>query len=69
MKAPPHNMPLRYNVCPTDLVDVVPGAATASASWCEGESRVKGEGVAEKPSKKKPRYLTSPHQCANSGVT
>jgi len=34
MKAPPHNMPLRYNVCPTDLVDVVPGAATASASWC-----------------------------------
>jgi putative SOS response-associated peptidase YedK len=23
MKAPPHNMPPRYNVCPTDPVDVV----------------------------------------------
>ena len=23
MEAPPHNMPPRYNVCPTDPVDVV----------------------------------------------
>ncbi len=23
MKAPPHNMPPRYNVCPTEPVDVV----------------------------------------------
>jgi putative SOS response-associated peptidase YedK len=23
MKAPPHNLPPRYNICPTDPVDVV----------------------------------------------
>jgi putative SOS response-associated peptidase YedK len=28
MKAPPHNLPPRYNICPTDLVDVVRAVET-----------------------------------------
>jgi hypothetical protein len=31
IKAPPHNLPPRYNICPTDPVDVVTGRTTSYA--------------------------------------
>ncbi len=31
IQAPPHNLPPRYNVCPTDPVDVVTERGAASA--------------------------------------
>ena len=37
LPAPPHNMPPRYNICPTDPVDVVTSrTANATLSACAG---------------------------------
>ncbi len=33
MKAPPHNLPSRYNVCPTDPIDVVTVALLSAAAF------------------------------------
>jgi len=45
MKAPPHNMPPRYNICPTDPVDVVRetdgkrGLVPMRWAWCHAGGR------------------------------
>ena len=37
MEAPPHNLRPRYNICPTDPVDVVTAeVASANSSPCAG---------------------------------
>ena len=47
IKAPPHNLPPRYNICPTDPVDaVIEPEAIATSSACGGDSCVV---VAEAP--------------------
>ena len=48
MDAPPHNLRPRYNVCPTDPVDVVSAEAGESASWsgrAAGANRPRSVGV------------------------
>ena len=57
MDAPPHNLRPRYNVCPTDPVDVVSGEANAIWSRCVGALSRSG---GANPSRMRDGYLQRP---------